>query len=144
MALALCHEFAQAEGRQPRILVGYQRESSLDLLREICNTLADLGFNVDLAPPNSPTAALALQCAENDVDVFLMLVSENVDMYDLIQVQKKVLAYQPDAVLSLLTEKPFTEKRVLKVKGNFMFFDTTTSYVSAGLALLKKLLESEE
>jgi methylmalonyl-CoA mutase len=63
-------DFAQAEGRRPRILIvklgqdGHDRGSKV-----IATGLADLGFDVDLGPLFSTPEEAAKQAIENDVHV---------------------------------------------------------------------------
>jgi methylmalonyl-CoA mutase len=63
-------EFAEAEGRQPRILVAKVGQDGHDRGQKVIATaFADLGFDVDVGPLFSTAAEVARQAIESDVHV---------------------------------------------------------------------------
>jgi methylmalonyl-CoA mutase len=63
-------EFAQAEGRQPRILVAKLGQDGHDRgAKVIATAFADLGFDVDIGPLFATPEEAARQAVENDVHV---------------------------------------------------------------------------
>jgi methylmalonyl-CoA mutase len=68
--LALVEEFAQAEGRRPRILVAKMGQDGHDRGQKVIATaFADLGFDVDVGPLFQTPAEVARQAVEADVHI---------------------------------------------------------------------------
>ncbi|MBB5916308.1 methylmalonyl-CoA mutase [Nocardia transvalensis] len=69
-AIALVEEFAEAEGRRPRILVAKMGQDGHDRGQKVIATaFADLGFDVDVGPLFQTPDEVAQQAADNDVHV---------------------------------------------------------------------------
>jgi methylmalonyl-CoA mutase len=70
LALQMSDQFAQAEGRRPRILVAKMGQDGHDRgAKVIATSFADLGFDVDIGPLFQTPQEVARQAAENDVHV---------------------------------------------------------------------------
>jgi methylmalonyl-CoA mutase len=66
----LCDEFAQREGRRPRILVAKVGQDGHDRgAKVIATAFADLGFDVDIGPLFQTPDEVARQAVENDVHI---------------------------------------------------------------------------
>ncbi|MBX3427168.1 MAG: methylmalonyl-CoA mutase [Pirellulales bacterium] len=66
----LVEQFAQAEGRRPRILVAKMGQDGHDRGQKvIASAFADLGFDVDIGPLFQTPAETARQAIENDVHI---------------------------------------------------------------------------
>ncbi len=69
-AKALCAEFAEKEGRQPRIMIAKLGQDGHDRGAKVVATgYADVGFDVDMGPLFQTPAEAAKQAVENDVHV---------------------------------------------------------------------------
>lgn len=69
-AMQKANEFAQLEGRRPRIMVAKMGQDGHDRGAKIISTsFADLGFDVDIGPLFQTPAEAAKQAAENDVHI---------------------------------------------------------------------------
>ncbi|MBI1225521.1 MAG: methylmalonyl-CoA mutase [Bacteroidetes bacterium] len=69
-ARKMTNEFAEAEGRRPRILVAKLGQDGHDRGAKIVATgFADIGFDVDIGPLFQTPAEAARQAAENDVHI---------------------------------------------------------------------------
>jgi methylmalonyl-CoA mutase len=69
-ALAMAQEFAEMEGRRPRILVAKMGQDGHDRgAKVIATAFADLGFDVDMGPLFQTPAEAATMAIENDVHV---------------------------------------------------------------------------
>lgn len=69
-AQALARKFAEAEGRQPRIMVAKMGQDGHDRGAKVVATgYADIGFDVDMGPLFQTPAEAAKQAVENDVHV---------------------------------------------------------------------------
>ncbi|MFI9508499.1 methylmalonyl-CoA mutase [Nocardia sp. NPDC052566] len=69
-AIELVEEFAEAEGRRPRILVAKMGQDGHDRGQKVIATaFADLGFDVDVGPLFQTPEEVAQQAADNDVHV---------------------------------------------------------------------------
>jgi len=93
--------FASIEGRRPRILIGGEKLSVLKKINALANAFADLGCNVDIAPLHSDMPQLAQQCAENDVDIVLIIAHEKIKESTLKKFQEIVLGQNQEMILSL-------------------------------------------
>ncbi len=69
-AQALADQFAEQEGRRPRIMVAKLGQDGHDRgAKVIATSFADLGFDVDIGPLFQTPAEAARQAAENDVHI---------------------------------------------------------------------------
>jgi methylmalonyl-CoA mutase len=69
-ARALCQQFAEKEGRQPRIMIAKMGQDGHDRGAKVVATgYADIGFDVDMGPLFQTPAEAAKQAVENDVHV---------------------------------------------------------------------------
>ncbi len=69
-AMRLADEFAQKEGRRPRILVAKMGQDGHDRgAKVIATSFADIGFDVDIGPLFQTPQEVAKQAIENDVHV---------------------------------------------------------------------------
>ncbi|MCK9641657.1 MAG: methylmalonyl-CoA mutase, partial [Prolixibacteraceae bacterium] len=69
-AKELVHQFAEKEGRQPRIMIAKMGQDGHDRGAKVVATgYADLGFDVDMGPLFQTPAEAAKQAVENDVHV---------------------------------------------------------------------------
>ena len=67
-ATALADEFAEADGRRPRILIAKMGQDGHDRgAKVIATSFADIGFDVDIGPLFQTPQEVAMQAAENDV-----------------------------------------------------------------------------
>jgi methylmalonyl-CoA mutase len=70
LARRLSDQFAEMEGRRPRILVAKMGQDGHDRgAKVIATSFADLGFDVDIGPLFQTPQEVAMQAAENDVHV---------------------------------------------------------------------------
>jgi methylmalonyl-CoA mutase len=70
LALQMSDQFAELEGRRPRILVAKMGQDGHDRgAKVIATSFADLGFDVDIGPLFQTPEEVARQAAENDVHV---------------------------------------------------------------------------
>lgn len=69
-AKRLADEFAEKEGRRPRIMVAKMGQDGHDRgSKVIATSFADLGFDVDIGPLFQTPKEVAMQAAENDVHI---------------------------------------------------------------------------
>ncbi len=69
-ALALSDEFAELDGRRPRIMIAKLGQDGHDRgAKVIATSFADLGFDVDIGPLFQTPAEAAKQAVENDVHI---------------------------------------------------------------------------
>jgi len=69
-ALALSDQFAELDGRRPRIMVAKTGQDGHDRgAKVIATSFADIGFDVDIGPLFQTPAEAAKQAAENDVHI---------------------------------------------------------------------------
>jgi methylmalonyl-CoA mutase len=69
-ALRLADDFAEKDGRRPRIMIAKLGQDGHDRgAKVIASSFADLGFDVDIGPLFQTPSEVALQAAENDVHV---------------------------------------------------------------------------
>jgi methylmalonyl-CoA mutase len=70
LAKAMTDQFAEIEGRRPRIMVAKMGQDGHDRgAKVIATSFADLGFDVDMGPLFQTPAETARQAAENDVHI---------------------------------------------------------------------------
>jgi methylmalonyl-CoA mutase len=70
LALSMADQFAEMDGRRPRILVAKMGQDGHDRgAKVIATSFADLGFDVDIGPLFQTPQEVAVQAAENDVHI---------------------------------------------------------------------------
>lgn len=138
--LALSEEFALLEGRRPRILIGGAVNTSTGSLNKICNTFADMGFDVDIAPKLKALQKLAVHSLENDVDMILICSDMCISSVELLNCQNHVLAYQPDMIMSLFVRDPNCMSILAGRLNQWIIFDAKDSAYFMAYNLLRKLL----
>jgi methylmalonyl-CoA mutase len=70
MARKLCRQFAEQQGRQPRIMIAKMGQDGHDRGAKVVSTgYADIGFDVDVGPLFQTPVEAARQAVENDVHV---------------------------------------------------------------------------
>ena len=140
--LLLSQEFSQMEGRQPRVLVGNSTKVSQQLIRKVCSALADMGFNVDVAPVLSSFDELATQCLENDADVLLILGADHITRTELTNLAKKMSLLKSETVKALTFQGPESIMNQETLRAYYSIFPEDSDPVQISLALLKILLSS--
>jgi methylmalonyl-CoA mutase len=70
VARKLCRQFAEQQGRQPRIMIAKMGQDGHDRGAKVVSTgYADIGFDVDIGPLFQTPVEAARQAVENDVHV---------------------------------------------------------------------------
>ena len=138
--LALSEEFALVEGRRPRILIAGAVETSTGSMNKICNTFADMGFDVDIAPKLKTLQKLAAQSLENDADMILICSDNCISYAELLDFQSCVLPNQPDMMMSLFVRDPNCMSSLEGHLKQWSIFDEKASAYLMGYNLLSQLL----
>lgn len=69
--------YFQTEGRRPRLLLAAFMGQNIESLNYLSSSLADLGFDIDIASLNLTLPQMLLQSQENDVHGIVIQVSLN-------------------------------------------------------------------
>lgn len=110
-------------------------------LHVICSSLADIGYNVDLAPKISYARDYATQCLENDVDILLIIGEKAPEAKQLKNIQDAIFLFRPDVILALaVSESGYVLNLEKGMK--WVLFDHTIKAHLMGLKLLDSLLSS--
>ena len=119
----LVDEFAKLDGRRPRILVALTKNAPNKEFNEISSSLADLGFDVDIAPRFISFESLGRQAEENDVHALLLLadkseVNESVDT-----IRKELKQHLPSDILSIIQSSSSlnSDKQFVTVDQSMLF-----------------------
>ena len=140
--LELSEAFALSEGRRPRILVGKALATLDGSMNKICNTLADMGFDVDIAPKLKEIKKIATQSIENDSDVILIYSDQCVSYTELLDLENRILPNQPEIMMSLLVIDPNCSSTLRKQLNQWMIFDTKDNEYTMGYHILSHLLSN--
>jgi len=143
MARKMANEFAEMEGRRPRILVAKLGQDGHDRGAKIVATgFADLGFDVDIGPLFQTPAEAARQAAENDVHVLGIsslaaghrtLVPQTIGELEQLG--------RPDILVVVGGVVPQTDYDFLYEHGVTAVFGPGTKIAEAAIGILKKLME---
>lgn len=140
--LSLSERFYQLEGKRPRILIGGTIDPLSKFMNEICNSLADMGYDVDLSPKAKTLNNLANQGLENDVDVVLICSDKCFSFRELLDFQHQVFSNQPDLTLSFMATNSACISMLKGQLDQWMLFRSETSSYKIGYSLLNHLLSS--
>lgn len=142
MGIKISKEFSEIEGRQPRILVANFSEITNFASNNLSIVLADMGFDVDLAPKLDGMKSLVNQCIENDADI--LLICHNLLDIELSQLEEQLVLVNFNGILSLyFKDEDMTTSLVSKLK-NWQLYDQTYNEESIAFDLLRSLLHPNE
>ncbi len=140
--LALSDEFAEKEGRRPRILVAKMGQDGHDRGAKVIATgFADLGFDVDIGPLFQTPEEVARQAVENDVHVVgasSLAAGHKTLVPELIEGLKKM--GRPDILVVAGGVIPAQDYDFLYQKGVSGIFGPGTPVTQAAEDILRKLL----
>ncbi|WP_029899832.1 methylmalonyl-CoA mutase [Nocardia brasiliensis] len=137
----LVEEFAEAEGRRPRILVAKMGQDGHDRGQKVIATaFADLGFDVDVGPLFQTPEEVAQQAADNDVHV-VGVSSLAAGHLTLVPALRQALAEagRPDIMVIVGGVIPPDDFAALYEAGAAAIFPPGTVIAEAAIDLLKKL-----
>ncbi|WP_063050989.1 methylmalonyl-CoA mutase [Nocardia arthritidis] len=140
-ASELVEEFAEAEGRRPRILVAKMGQDGHDRGQKVIATaFADLGFDVDVGPLFQTPEEVAQQAADNDVHV-VGVSSLAAGHLTLVPALRQALADvgRPDIMVIVGGVIPPGDFEELYQAGAAAIFPPGTVIADAAIDLLKKL-----
>ncbi|WP_327099803.1 methylmalonyl-CoA mutase [Nocardia vinacea] len=140
-AIELVEEFAEAEGRRPRILVAKMGQDGHDRGQKVIATaFADLGFDVDVGPLFQTPEEVAQQAADNDVHV-VGVSSLAAGHLTLVPALRQALADvgRPDIMVIVGGVIPPDDFEELYAAGAAAIFPPGTVIADAAIDLLKKL-----
>lgn len=140
-AIDLVEEFAEAEGRRPRILVAKMGQDGHDRGQKVIATaFADLGFDVDVGPLFQTPEEVARQAADNDVHV-VGVSSLAAGHLTLVPALRQALADagRPDIMVIVGGVIPPGDFEELYRAGAAAIFPPGTVIADAAVGLLRKL-----
>lgn len=143
-AIELVEEFAEAEGRRPRILVAKMGQDGHDRGQKVIATaFADLGFDVDVGPLFQTPEEVARQAADNDVHV-VGVSSLAAGHLTLVPALRQALADvgRPDIMVIVGGVIPPGDFDELYAAGAAAIFPPGTVIADAAIDLLRKLASS--
>ncbi|MFD4433431.1 cobalamin-dependent protein, partial [Nocardia sp. NPDC058497] len=143
-AIALVEEFAEAEGRRPRILVAKMGQDGHDRGQKVIATaFADLGMDVDVGPLFQTPEEVARQAADNDVHI-VGVSSLAAGHLTLVPALRQALADvgRPDIMVIVGGVIPPGDFDELYEAGAAAIFPPGTVIADAAIDLLKKLAAS--
>ena len=145
MARQLADEFADLEGRRPRIMIAKMGQDGHDRgAKVIATSFADLGFDVDIGPLFQTPEEVARQAAENDVHVIgasSLAGGHKTLMPELIENLQKI--GRSDIMVIAGGVIPARDYEFLYKSGISGVFGPGTVIAQAAREILKKLMESE-
>ncbi|MDR7129472.1 methylmalonyl-CoA mutase [Algoriphagus sp. 4150] len=142
-AIALSDEFAELEGRRPRIMVAKMGQDGHDRGAKIIATgFADMGFDVDIGPLFQTPEEVAQQAIENDVHIVgasSLAAGHKTLVPQLIEALEAM--GRPDIMVVAGGVIPAKDYQYLKDAGVFAVFGPGTVLSEAAIQILKKLIE---
>lgn len=145
-AQKLCKEFAEKEGRQPRIMIAKMGQDGHDRGQKVVSTgYADIGFDVDIGPLFQTPEEAAKQAIENDVHVLgisSLAAGHKTLVPQVIEELKK--NGREDIVVIAGGVIPHQDYQVLYDQGVAAIFGPGTNVAKAGKQILEILLAQLE
>lgn len=144
-AQQLTDQFAELDGRRPRILIAKMGQDGHDRgAKVIATSFADLGFDVDIGPLFQTPAEVAMQAAENDVHMVgasSLAAGHKTLIPKLISELKKL--GRDDIMVIAGGVIPPKDYDFLYKAGVSAVFGPGTNIAKAASEILKKLMEEE-
>ena len=145
-AQSLAREFAELEGRQPRIMIAKMGQDGHDRGAKVVATgYADIGFDVDMGPLFQTPAEAAKQAVENDVHVLgvsSLAAGHKTLVPQVIEELKKL--GRDDIMVIAGGVIPQQDYQYLYDAGVVGIFGPGTSVAKAGIEILNLLLQSHK
>jgi methylmalonyl-CoA mutase len=145
-AVALVCQFAEKEGRQPRIMIAKMGQDGHDRGAKVVATgYADLGFDVDMGPLFQTPAEAAKQAVENDVHVLGVssLAAGHKTLIPSVMDELKKLGRE-DIMVIAGGVIPAQDYQFLYDAGVVAIFGPGTSVASAGKKIMEILVAAQE
>ncbi|MBI3219476.1 MAG: methylmalonyl-CoA mutase [Bacteroidetes bacterium] len=140
----LADQFAELDGRRPRILIAKMGQDGHDRgAKVIATAFADLGFDVDIGPLFQTPQEVAQQAAENDVHVVgasSLAAGHKTLVPELIEALKKI--GRPDILVVAGGVIPQKDYEFLYQQGVSGIFGPGTPVTDAARSILQKLIEA--
>ncbi|MCB1171650.1 MAG: cobalamin-dependent protein, partial [Leptospiraceae bacterium] len=144
-ATGLADEFAEKEGRRPRILVAKMGQDGHDRGAKVISTsFADLGFDVDIGPLFQTPEEVARQAVENDVHILgvsSLAAGHKTLVPQVVEELKKL--NRPDIMVVVGGVIPQQDYDFLYEKGAAAIFGPGTVIAQAAASILEILLGKE-
>jgi len=145
-ARQLSDQFAEMDGRRPRILVAKMGQDGHDRGAKVISTgFADLGFDVDIGPLFQTPQEVAQQAIENDVHVLgisSLAAGHKTLIPELIQELKKW--NREDIIIVAGGVIPQQDYEFLYQNGVDFIFGPGTVITQSAIAILKKMIDEHE
>ncbi len=142
-AQALANQFAELEGRRPRIMIAKMGQDGHDRgAKVIATSFADLGFDVDMGPLFQTPQEVAIQAAENDVHligVSTLAAGHKTLVPKLIEELKKIEC--DDIMVVVGGVIPHTDYDFLYKAGASGIFGPGTVIAEAAVKILQQMME---
>ncbi len=145
-AVSLVNQFAEKEGRQPRIMIAKMGQDGHDRGAKVVATgYADLGFDVDMGPLFQTPAEAAKQAVENDVHVLGVssLAAGHKTLIPSVMEELKKLGRE-DIMVIAGGVIPAQDYQFLYDSGVVAIFGPGTSVASAGKKIMEILIAAQE
>jgi methylmalonyl-CoA mutase len=145
-AVRLVNQFAEKEGRQPRIMIAKMGQDGHDRGAKVVATgYADLGFDVDMGPLFQTPAEAAKQAVENDVHVLGVssLAAGHKTLIPSVMEELKKLGRE-DIMVIAGGVIPAQDYQFLYDAGVVAIFGPGTSVASAGKKIMEILVAAQE
>ncbi|MFB4162836.1 methylmalonyl-CoA mutase [Alteribacillus sp. JSM 102045] len=142
----LTDEFAEAEGRRPRIMIAKMGQDGHDRGAKVISTaFADLGFDVDIGPLFQTPEEAALQAVENDVHILGMssLAAGHKTLLPEVVEELKKLGRE-DIVIVIGGVIPAQDYDELKEKGAAAIFGPGTVIPAAAKQVMEEVIKRLE
>ena len=145
-AIQLVNQFAEKEGRQPRIMIAKMGQDGHDRGAKVVATgYADLGFDVDMGPLFQTPAEAAKQAVENDVHVLGVssLAAGHKTLIPSVMEELKKLGRE-DIMVIAGGVIPAQDYQFLYDAGVVAIFGPGTSVAAAGRKIMEILIAAQE
>ena len=145
-AIKLVNQFAEKEGRQPRIMIAKMGQDGHDRGAKVVATgYADLGFDVDMGPLFQTPAEAAKQAVENDVHVLGVssLAAGHKTLIPSVMEELKKLGRE-DIMVIAGGVIPAQDYQFLYDSGVVAIFGPGTSVAAAGRKIMEILIAAQE
>jgi methylmalonyl-CoA mutase len=140
-ARAMTDEFAEGEGRRPRILVAKVGQDGHDRGQKVIATaFADLGFDVDIGPMFTTPEETARQAVENDVHVVGVssLAAGHLTLVPLLKQELEKLG-RGDILIVVGGVIPPQDHDALREAGASFIFGPGTNIPEAAIGVIREL-----
>ena len=137
----LSNHFTELEGRRVRLLIASLNGNKYNVINQVSSELADLGFDIDIAPNCNSLDQIAQQAADNDVHGILLLTDVELKENSMSKVNKSLNDLSCNDVIVAIKIKNDINLTKADLPDNIIIYNQEAHVVKIALDILNLFMK---